>query len=170
MNARLAFLALFTLCIAAALGLGNAQAAKSTPDFIEKASIGGQFEIASSRIALKRSHNADVRQFAQRMIDDHTKATDQLKSTIAADPNLHTSTFSMDTKHEKMLDRLKQATDTDFDKQYVKEQVAAHKEAVSLFKDYANEGDNDALKGFARTTLPILEDHQRHIEQIKSSM
>jgi len=84
--------------------------------------------------------------------------------------NLGEPDTSLDPKHQKMLDKLNAASSATFDRLYVKEQVKAHDEAVSLFKDYSKHGDNDTIKGFASDTLPTLEEHKQNIQQLKSSI
>ena len=56
-----------------------------------------------------------------------------------------------------------------FDKRYIITQVKAHSEAVSLFDDYAKNGESGAVKDFVTTTLPTLEQHKQEINQLKSS-
>jgi len=163
------FLISAMLCLAFA---ATAQAAPSAGDFVKKASIGNEFEIESSRLALEKSQNANVKQFAQMMIDDHSKAGDQLKATLpSSSVNAAMVPNALDAKHRKLLDKLKDApAGKKFDKKYISEQTDAHKETVKLFRDYAKNGDDGALKGFASQTLPTLESHLQHVKQIKSSM
>jgi putative membrane protein len=71
----------------------------------------------------------------------------------------------LDSSHQKMLDKLKGLNGADFTQQYDKDQVSAHKDAVSLFRRYAKGGDNDALKDWAGKTLPALE---RHLEMAQN--
>ena len=147
-----------------------ASSMKSPQRFVQNASIGNQFEIMSSQVALQRSKNKEVTDFAQQMIDDHTHAADQLKTVVSgAGSNLPQPTDKLDAKHQDMLDKLNAASDQDFDKLYIDDQVSAHNEAVSLFDSYAQHGSNDALKNFAATTLPTLQQHQQHVQQIKAS-
>jgi putative membrane protein len=63
---------------------------------------------------------------------------------------------TLDSSHQKMLDKL---SGSDFNKQYKRDQVSAHKDAVSLFLRYAKGGDDAALKDWAGKTLPHLEQH-----------
>ncbi len=148
----------------------NAAYAKgaTSEDFVKKASIAGKFEIDSSKLALDKSNRQDVRTFAQRMIDDHTKASDELKETIStANINLMPAT-ALDSKHQKMMDKLSNADADKFDKEYIKIQEDAHKEAVKLFDKYSKKGDNEDLRSFAADTLPIMQSHLEHIKKLKS--
>lgn len=145
-------------------------ASKSADNFVEKASVAGKFEIDSSKLALEKSKNADVREFAQQMIDDHTKASEKLKATLpAAGVDASAAKDTLDSKHQKIMNELKSASGDAFDKKYIAAQVDAHDEAVTLFKTYSNKGDDKALQGFASETLPTLEKHKEHVEQLKAS-
>ena len=65
----------------------------------------------------------------------------------------------MTNAQQKMLDKFKGLKGKDFAKQYMEDQVSAHKDAVSLFQRYGQGGDNGALKGWANKTLPTLQHH-----------
>src|SRR5690349_10548755 len=73
---------------------------QSVDDFVTKASVANEFEIESSKLALEKSQNKKVRDFAQHMIDDHSKAGEELKSTVS-DASLDTATVkeTLDDKH-----------------------------------------------------------------------
>jgi putative membrane protein len=139
-----------------------------TRSFIQNATIGNGFEIMASRLALQKSRNPEVRDFAQRMINDHSQADQDLRETI-----MH-SRFSMtrmpnnlDAKHRKILSRLERANGYDFDQKYIKAQVDAHKSAVALFANYARNGSNPDIREFARDTLPTLQEHNAHVRHIR---
>jgi putative membrane protein len=143
-----------------------AQAASvvSSKQFVETAGVAGMFEIESSRIAVAKSKNADVKAFAERMISDHTKAAAQLES-VAKSEKLSVPA-KLDMKHQKMVDELKAASEPKFDALYVKMQTAAHKEAVALFGAFGKQGDNAALRTFAAKTLPVLQEHYDMVKKI----
>ena len=142
----------------------------STPDFIKNAAIGGMYEIQSSQLADQKSTNPAIKQFAEKMISDHTTADNQLMAAVQSDPSLPAPPTQLDSKHQKMLDKLGKESGADFDKDYVKQQASAHKDTVSLFQKYADKGDNAALKNLAGTTLPELQQHLQSIKQLKASM
>ncbi len=140
-------------------------------DFVEKASSGNLFEIESSKLALTKSTNADVKNFAQSMVDDHAIVGTDLESTISAagvDKSFVRKT--MDKQHMKLYDKLQKTSAQNFDKEYVKLQIDAHKDTVKLFKDYSENGDDPTLKEFATRNLPTLEQHEQRIKEIKDAM
>jgi putative membrane protein len=172
MKTRIKQMSCLVLILSAAVLIASeAQASKSSQDFIQNATIGNQFEISSSRLALQNSQDGSVKQFAQQMVDDHTRVGNQLKSVIASSSSeLKEPDVSLDQKHQKMLDKLNKLSGKDFDKEYVKDQVSAHDDAVLLFKKYAKSGDDANLKTFAGETLPTLKEHQQYINKINASM
>lgn len=164
------FGALFLLL--ATLWAGGAQAdTPNAEEFVTKAVIGNQFEISSSQTALQNSKNEAVRNFAQKMIDDHKTIGDQMKSTLAsANMAMPVTENATDDRHSKMLSDLDKRTGADFDRDYAKMQVKAHKETVDLFQDYAKNGDNSALKTLASQTLPTLQQHEQLAKDLQASV
>jgi len=129
-------------------------------EFTTKAAGAGDFEIQSSQLALTVSQNADIKAFAQMMIDDHTKAADGLKTAAAAQGGV-TLPAAPDADTTAKLQKL-QAAGADFDKLYVQMQTDAHVDAVALFSGYAQNGAAGPLKEFAAKTLPTLQMHYQH--------
>ena len=76
----------------------------------------------------------------------------------------------LDQKHQAMLDELKQAKQDAFERIYLDQQLAAHRDAIALFSGYAEAGDNDALKQFAEAKLPVLQEHQQMLSNLESTM
>jgi putative membrane protein len=141
---------------------GAATASKmSAADFAKTASIAGMFEVQSSTLALEKSKNQQVKEFAQMMVTDHQKANAKLKQIQPG--NVATS---LDETHADIMDRLKKAPPDTFDTTYVAEQTAAHQQAVDLFSGYAADGDDPALKDFAQETLPTLKSHLELVKKL----
>ena len=139
-----------------------AVSADSARDFVNKAAIGGMFEVESSKLAVDKG-GEDVQGFAQKMITDHGAANAKLQE-IATEQKLEVPA-ELDAKHKADLEALKGPGDT-FDASYVKMQRDAHSEAVALFESYAQDGDNPALKTFAQETVPTLKMHKEAVDQL----
>jgi putative membrane protein len=135
-------------------------------DFVNQAANSGMFEIQSSELALDKSRDDRVREFAQHMVRDHTQASEKLKAAAGSIP-LPTA---LDPEHAKMLQQLQQISGTDFTRNYVQMQFEGHQKAVSLFDSYAQGGDNAELKEFAQKTAPTLRNHLQQITQVRQSM
>jgi putative membrane protein len=160
------------MTVLALIGIVTAAAAfaQSAQDFVMKATGANMFEVESSKLALDRSKNDDVKAFAQKMADDHTKTGEKMKTVLAAENLTGAAAKEMDEKHKDVMKKLQDCPADQFDKDYIDAQVKAHDEAVGLFSDYASSGDNKALKDFASETLPALKEHQEHVKELKEKM
>lgn len=137
-----------------------------TQDFIDKAAVANKFEIDTSQLALEYGKAADVKSFAQEMIDDHTKIGEEFKATLQA-ANIPVPADSLDMTHGAKYAKLRLfTTESGFDAAYVSEQLSAHQDAVKLFGDYASNGPTPALKEFAQKTLPKLEHHLAMVKEL----
>ena len=150
-----------TLAVALSTSMGAAFAATSN-DFVDKAAAGGIAEIETSRLALEKSASADVKEFANMMITDHSKANDELASIAKKhDIEVPDTTTLVKQAKEKILDM----RDESFDAAYANNQVKAHEDTIELFKKEANTVTDDKVKGatelkaFAQKMLPGLEKH-----------
>jgi len=139
-------------------GADQSKLSSGDRDFIEGAAHAGNAEIEASKLALEKAASPDVKSFAQKMIDDHTKVAGELKSlaegkgvTLPDGPSL------VQTAKIKALGLL---SGENFDKMYASQiAVSAHEDAVELFKKNAAEAKDPDLKAFAEKTLPSLEEH-----------
>lgn len=128
--------------------------------FLEKAATSGREEVEISRVAAERATNPDVKQFAQMMVDDHSRANDEIIAFAQA-----RSVELSDKKSEAEKWSKKDAKD--FDRDYVKKMVSDHKDAVDLFRNEAKDGTDPELLEFARKTLPKLEQHYEKANDLK---
>jgi predicted outer membrane protein/sporulation protein YlmC with PRC-barrel domain len=141
-------------------------AALSPQQFAERAAVSNRFEIEASNVAAERAQAAEVKDFAQRMVEDHTQAGENLQQAVQEADAEITLPDALDQRHQEMLDRLQAAEGADFDRQYVEMQVQAHDQAVQLFSSFAETGEGAGLQQFATDTLPTLEEHQQWIREI----
>jgi putative membrane protein len=144
--------------------------APSTPDFAQKAAMGGMYEIQAGRIAAEKGQSDAVKQFGQKMVEAHTRVDEELKGIVAAEKINVTLPTALDAQHQKMIDDLNKASPADFDKTYTKQQEDAHEEAEDLFEDYAEDGDNAALKSFAAKVLPMIKQHKEEAEKLEDAV
>lgn len=129
----------------------------STADFVKEVAVSDMFEIASSKLAVEKG-DEPTKAFANQMITDHTRTSGELKGAVGTEPSVPIPA-EMDSAHQSKLDALNKLTGSDFIKQYQSDQLAAHKDAVSLFERYGKGGDSQKLKSWAVTTLPALQHH-----------
>ena len=153
------------IAVCATLAL-SACGAPTTPDFVQKAAMSDMYEIEAGKIATQKGQSDAVKQYGTKMTEMHTQMSNELKSIVEADKiNVQLPT-KLDDKHQKMIDDLNEAKAEDFDKTYIDQQESAHKTAVDLFEDYAESGDNGAVKAFAAKTLPIIKEHLNEAEKL----
>ncbi|THD58610.1 DUF4142 domain-containing protein [Phenylobacterium sp.] len=152
--------------------VGGASAATTgshdTAAFVSNASQSDMYEIQAAQIAEKRSHNPQITAFAKMMVKDHTKSTDLMKPLVQAAGQ--TPAAKLDDRRQGFIDHLNSASDADFDKTYVDQQVAAHKEALSLMQGYAKDGSDAGLKGGAAQIAPTVQMHLDKIQGIQASL
>ncbi len=109
------------------------------------------------RLAVERGSSEAVKQFGQRMIDDHTRANQQLMqaaSGVGVAPPA-----DLDAKHRAMVQKMARLSGAAFDRAYSKQMVKDHEKTVALFQREANRGMQPDLKAFASQTLPALQEH-----------
>jgi putative membrane protein len=160
----------FMACLATATVMAFASpafTADNAQEFVNKAAIGSMFEVDSSKVAQGKVTDRNIKDFAQKMIDDHGAANAKLES-IAGEQKLKVPS-ELDTRHKSELDKLQQAK-APLDQPYVQMQRSAHIDAVGLFEAYAKNGDNAQLKTFAQETVPTLKMHQEMIDKIAPTM
>jgi putative membrane protein len=135
------------------------QAALSTQDFVNKAAISDMFEIQSSKVAQQKDKKKQDKKFAKRMIKDHGKTTKQLKAMVKNGKVQAELPATLDSEHQQKLDDLKKLSGKEFDQAYDQAQKEGHAQAVAMFENYAQNGDNADLKKWAQKTLPTLKEH-----------
>ena len=142
-----------------AQGTASAKATSAEAVFMRTAAMDGLAEVEHGRLAIERGASADVKQFAQRMVDDHSKAGEELKS-LATQKHVTLPT-DLDQKHRAMQDKLAKLKGEAFDKAYMSHMVIAHQQAVALFQREAKGGKDPDVKAWAAKTLPVLQEHYK---------
>jgi len=141
----------------------------TAPDgFMTEAAKGGMAEVQLSTLATTKAQNADVKKFAQQMIQDHTNANAELKQ-LAGKKNVALPT-DLDAEHKDIKDKLSGLSGAEFDKEYVSAMVADHEKSVNLFKTQADSGTDAETRAFAAKTLPKLQMHLDMIKGMQSKM
>ncbi len=126
--------------------------------------MSGMAEVELSRLALDKSQNAEVRQFAERMVTDHTRANEELQA-LAQKKGVSLPT-TLDAEHQTAKQRLQGLSQAEFDRAYVDVMVKDHEAAVELFSEQAESASDGDVKSFAEKTLPILREHLKQIQVI----
>lgn len=124
--------------------------------FAVKAAEGGLAEVELASLALKQSQNSQVRDFAQRMVKDHSAMNTDLMRLATARGIVLPS--RMNAKDQASYNFLARRTGSRFDEPYLRQQVRAHQEAAELFQQASTESNDPALGQFFTM-------HRGHITQ-----
>jgi putative membrane protein len=147
-----------------------ADVAAADRTFVTVAASTGMLEVEASRLALERTKHPQLRGFAQKMVDEHSKSTDELKS-IARDVGLTDVPTTTMGKYNAMLEKLRALKDADFDREYAAQiGVASHTEAIALFDQASKDVSNPQLKEFAAKTLPRLREHLKQSQAVAQAV
>lgn len=156
-------------------GVGMAQSKKQSANrlgadstFVTKAAMGNMAEVQMGQLAVQHASNPQVKQFGQRMIDDHSKANDELKK-IASQKG-ETMPTTIDAKDKATIDRLSKLNGMQFDRAYMDDMVKDHRNDIAEFRRESQSGDDTDLKAFASQTLPTLQDHLKSAEETQKEL
>jgi putative membrane protein len=129
----------------------------SNSQFVTKAAQGGMAEVAAGNLARTRAMDADVRSFAERMVDDHSAANNQL-NRLATRKGWRVPA-NTDAFHRDAMRRLSRQYGRTFDRDYMRMMVDDHVQTVAMFRSFARNGRDPQLRSWAAQKLPRLEDH-----------
>jgi putative membrane protein len=144
-------------------GLGQETKTQQITDqeFVTKAASSGLSEVKLGTMASQRANSTELRQFAGKMVADHTRANDELKA-LAGRRQL-AMPVQMTARDQEDQARLERLQGIEFEHAYARQQLEAHIEAVTLFERESAGGQDADLKAFATQTLPILKQHLQMI-------
>lgn len=131
--------------------------------FAVTAADGGLLEVKLGQLAQANGSSAGVKSFGKMMVDDHSKAGDELKA-LAQKYNITLPAILSDDSRKTYND-IAAKKGTDFDKAYTSDMIDDHENDIKLFQKEADKGNNAELKSWAAKTLPTL---QHHLESIKA--
>ena len=166
---------MLTLALAAAVTLASGAIAQTTPTklitgdqtFANKVISTGLLEVGLGKLALQKSSNASVKTVAQMMIDDHSKANDQLAQIMSTKGI--TASQTMLPEHQKDYDRLAALSGSEFDREYKQLNIAGHQDAVKEFQQNLTTLQDPELRTFDKDTLPTLQHHLKMSEDLDLS-
>lgn len=143
-------------------------AADKSPDqsFYKNLAEGGIAEVEAGKLAQSKGSTQAVKDFGAMMVKDHSAANDKLK-TLASGEGIDLPTTSS-TSQMASKAKLELLSGDSFDKAYIKNQISAHRQTVSLLKKEASSGQDAKAKAFATEVLPTVTGHLKKIEHIAS--
>ena len=134
-----------------------------TQDFVKSAAASDQYEILAARVANIEAQDPNIRAFAKRMVQDHTKTSQALRQATTASGTLPPP-MGLSDDGQKLLAQLQSLTGPDFDKAYGRQQVLAHTQALVVEQRYAANGADANIRRAAQSAVPII---QRHLEMAR---
>lgn len=168
LGAAVAAFCVFTTTTAAAADENRGQLDSKDYKFATEAVRANTEEITLGQLAAQKASSTAVQQFAQRMVQDHTKANQQLTQIVSQKGATLPATTT--TGEERESDRLAKLSGADFDKAYMSRMVKDHKKDVKEFQKAANDAQDPDIKNFAATTLPTLQEHLQMAENTEASV
>ena len=132
-------------------------------NFVMEAAMGGMAEVELGKLATQKATSDAVKQFGQKMVDDHSAANSEL-TQLAAAKGLTLPT-ELDAKHRADITRLSKLSGAAFDGAYSKAMLDDHVKDVAAFEKESTSGTDPEVKAFATKTLPTL---KQHLEMARS--
>ncbi len=137
--------------------------------FMTMAAMGGMAEVEEARLALQKSSNEGIKEYAQHMIDEHTKANEELMQVVQMKGVTLTTTPA--AKHVAMMAKMQALSGAEFDMMYVKNSgVKDHEKMAKLFQDEIARGKDADAKAFASKTLPVVQMHLQMARDMSAKM
>jgi putative membrane protein len=137
-------------------------------EFVVAAADGGMLEVQLAQLALTKATSPKVKEFAQTMVDDHSKANEELKS-LAQTKNI-TLPSTISEEKQKDYNDLSEKSGNEFDKAYSDYMVKDHKDDVDKFKKAAEGAEDADIKTWAANKVPVLEHHLSMAETMEDEV
>jgi len=148
----------------AAGATASSKLAKADTKAITDMAMANMAEVEAGKLAQSKSQNAEVKTFAQQMIDDHGKALQEVQ-TLAQSKGVTLPT-ELDAKHKAMATKLEKMNGDAFDREYMKTGgVKAHKDTLAMLKKHEKSAKDADVKALAGKMIPTVEQHLKAAEQ-----
>jgi putative membrane protein len=151
--------------VTTAKGIGGEQRPAFDSEFMTKAASGGMLEVQLGQQVAKKATLPEVKQFAQQMVTDHTKANNELKA-LATQKNITLPT-TLGEDQQKMYDEVLAEKGTALDKKYVSAMLDDHKEDIQQYQGAVTKAGDADIKTFAQKSLPVLQMHLGMLEKMQ---
>jgi len=166
------FLSVGAIASAALLAAGNPAERPAAKPLDDAAILGilgeaNKGEIEMGKLAQQKAQDAQVKDFAQKMVDDHTKLLEDLQK-VAQEQNVQLPT-TPDAKHQKLMKKMQSLSGEKFDRQYMQAMVKDHKQAIKLLNRTEKSAKADAVKSAAQQAEPQIRDHLQMAQSVSKS-
>lgn len=143
---------------------GTAMKDSASARFLRQAAEGGLAEVKLGQLATEKAASPQVKQFGQRMVDDHSKANEELKQ-VANSEGIQVPD-KLSAKDKMTMEHLSKLNGEQFDKAYMSDMVKDHTKDVADFQRESQSGKDPQIKEFASKTLPTLQSHLKEAKEI----
>jgi len=127
----------------------------------------GLTEVAIGKLGVEKASRDDVKQFAQKIVDDHTKANEELKE-LATGGGL-TVPDALDEKQQARVDKLAKQSGGEFDKSFLKDQIKFHQQKIKEFQQETEGGHVQQLKDYVAKAQPTMEQHLDRAKELSKA-
>ncbi len=141
---------------------------RSDANFVRESAQGGMMEVKLGQTAKDHGQSADVKNYGEMLVKDHTKANDKL-SQLAGQKGVNLAK-DMEAKHTDMIKDMEQKSGADFDRAFIEHAIKDHRKDISKFESASRSLNDSELKAFATETLPTLRHHLNEAERIAKSL
>jgi putative membrane protein len=149
-------------------GQEASEPSRAVKSFIEDAAAAGEAEVKLGELATEKASNAEVKQFAQQLVEHHQKANTSLER-VAAQQNVPVEK-ELSRRHQKTFDKLSKLSGEEFDREFIKAMVKDHKQAVKKFERQAERAEEPEVQQFASSTLPTLQQHLAEAQRLEQQL
>ena len=144
----------------------SSQLSEQEQKFVKDAASGGMAEVQMGRLAAQKGQSEAVKKFGQRLVQDHTKANQELKQ-IASKKGVTVSSQPA-SEHKSALEHLRSLQGAEFDKAFTQHAIQDHQKDIQKFQQASQQLQDPELKAFASKTLPTLQQHLQMAKQLET--
>jgi len=137
-------------------------------DFVKNALEGGDAEVQLGQLAQQKSQSDDVKQFAQKMVQDHTQMDDRLMKPLAKQLGVNPPK-NLSKKDRQLMAKLESLSGAQFDDEYIRAMMKDHRQDLKDFKSEAQMTQDPNVKQAVQQGETVISQHLQMIEQIAQS-
>jgi putative membrane protein len=134
--------------------------------FVTKAADGGKDEVAIAQLAATQASNSEVKAFAQKLVDDHTKVNEELTG-IAQQKNVK---LENDDDHDRSYKRLAKKSGMEFDRDFVEHMIDDHEKDIKMFEKAAKDAKDSEVRAFASKHVDHLREHLKIAQGLRATV
>jgi len=151
-------------------GQGGYMTSGRDEDFLKEVAQASQIEVESSRLAMTKAQNPEVKAFAEKLVKEHTAASEELQGLVTRRGAAWKGDDPMFKARKQKHESLQKRTGAEFDKEYLEDMISDHESTIALFAKYALNASDTELKSFADKTQPSLREHLKMARDLKAKV